>query len=48
MTAIDPICKMKVEESSAKYVSTFEGSKFYFCSPGCKSKFDKDPKRYSH
>jgi len=48
MTAIDPICKMKVEEKSAKFKSEHEGKTFYFCSAGCKSKFDSDPHRYGH
>lgn len=47
-TSTDPICKMKVEESTAKYTSEHEGNKFYFCSAGCKTKFDKDPHRYGH
>ncbi len=48
MTAIDPICKMKVEEINARYVSEHGGKKFYFCSSGCKAKFDKDPHKYGH
>lgn len=47
MTAVDPICKMKVEERGAKYTSLFEGKIFYFCSPGCKGSFDADPRRYA-
>lgn len=47
-TSTDPICKMKVEESTAKYTAEHEGNKFYFCSAGCKAKFDKDPHRYGH
>ncbi len=48
MTSIDPICKMKVEEKTAKYTSEHEGRKFYFCSAGCKTKFDSDPHKYGH
>ena len=48
MTAIDPICKMKVDEKSARFKSDHEGKSFYFCSQGCKSKFDADPHRFAH
>ena len=47
MTAIDPICKMRVEEKGAKYTSSYGGKMYYFCSPGCKKTFDSDPKKYS-
>jgi YHS domain-containing protein len=46
MTAIDPICKMKVEEKGAKFSSLFEGKTYYFCNAMCKNKFDSDPKKY--
>lgn len=46
--AIDPICKMTVDEKKAGLKSEHEGKTFYFCSPGCKSTFDKDPHRYGH
>ena len=44
--AIDPICKMKVEESTCKITSEYKGKKYYFCAPGCKKAFDKDPDKY--
>lgn len=44
--AIDPVCKMEVEERTAKFVSEYKGRKYYFCSPGCKKAFDKDPEKY--
>lgn len=44
--AVDPVCKMKVDEKSAKYKSEIEGKTYYFCAPGCKQAFDKDPKKY--
>ncbi|MBC7079037.1 MAG: YHS domain-containing protein [Methanothrix sp.] len=44
--AIDPVCKMEVDERTAKFVSEYEGRKYYFCSPGCKKAFDKDPEKY--
>jgi len=45
--AIDPICKMHVEEKTAKWVSDYKGQKFYFCAPGCKRMFDKDPDKWA-
>lgn len=44
--AIDPVCKMKVDEKSAKFRSTHEGTEYYFCSPGCKTHFDSNPGKY--
>jgi YHS domain-containing protein len=45
--AIDPICGMTVDEKTAKFTSDFKGTKYYFCSPGCKKKFDADPATYA-
>ncbi|HPC28478.1 MAG TPA: YHS domain-containing protein [Candidatus Methanomethylicus sp.] len=45
--AIDPICRMEVDEKAAKWVSVYEGKKYYFCAPGCKKMFDRDPKKYT-
>jgi Cu+-exporting ATPase len=36
---------MDVDERSA-LSSTYEGSTYYFCSAGCKERFDADPKSY--
>jgi YHS domain-containing protein len=44
----DPICGMMMDEKNARFVSEHDGRSFYFCSPGCKSTFDKDPHRYAH
>ena len=48
MTAIDPVCKMRVEEKPNTPKSSHDGKWFYFCSAGCKEAFDKDPHRYGH
>jgi YHS domain-containing protein len=45
--AIDPICKMDVDEKSVKWVSGYKGKKYYFCAPGCKKKFDENPEKYT-
>jgi YHS domain-containing protein len=44
--AIDPVCHMEVDEKTAQWKSEYQGKMYYFCAPGCKSSFDKDPKKY--
>ncbi len=44
--AIDPVCKMTVDEKTAKITSEYNGKKYYFCAPGCKKAFDEDPAKY--
>ena len=42
----DPVCGMQVDEGKAAGKSQHEGRTIYFCSPGCKTKFDSEPERY--
>lgn len=44
--AIDPVCKMEVDEKTAQWTSVYEGQTYFFCAPGCKASFDKDPEKY--
>jgi len=44
--AKDPVCGMTVDEQWAAGKSEFRGQTFYFCSPGCKKAFDKEPEKY--
>ena len=44
--AIDPVCKMEVDEKTAKLKSQYAGKTYYFCAPGCKKEFDKNPGKY--
>jgi Cu+-exporting ATPase len=37
---IDPICGMKVDPAKAAGTSTVDGKTYFFCSLGCKAKFD--------
>lgn len=46
--SIDPVCKMQVDEKSASATSQYMGKTYYFCAPGCKAAFDKDPEKYLH
>ena len=41
--AIDPVCGMEVDETTAPAKSTYEGTTYYFCAPGCKEEFDENP-----
>lgn len=45
--AIDPICKMEVDEKTARYKSEYKGKTYFFCAPGCKKAFDEDPEKYA-
>ncbi len=42
----DPVCAMDVTPETAAGTSEYNGQTYYFCSPGCKSSFDKDPEKY--
>ena len=44
--AIDPVCKMQVEESKAAAKSEYNGKTYYFCCAGCKTRFDRSPQEY--
>ena len=42
----DPVCGMDVDPKTAAGKSDYQGQTYYFCSPGCKKSFDKEPGRY--
>jgi len=44
--AKDPVCGMDVDPKTAANKSEYQGQTFYFCSPGCKKAFDKEPDKY--
>ena len=43
----DPVCNMEVDERSAAGRSQYQGQTYYFCSDGCKEKFDNNPQQYA-
>src|SRR5690348_4869314 len=43
----DPVCGMNVDPATAAEHAEYLGSTYYFCSAGCKSKFEMDPARYT-
>ena len=44
--ATDPVCGMQVDPGAGRPTAAHEGHTYYFCSPGCQTKFNSDPKRY--
>jgi len=46
-SARDPVCGMTVDRHAGKPTATYHGHTYYFCSPGCRAKFEADPERYA-
>ncbi len=44
--AADPVCGMEVNKFEAAGRTIFEGAPFFFCSPGCKERFEREPQRF--
>ena len=44
--AIDPVCHMEVDKEKAPAKTEYEGQTYYFCAPGCKMAFERDPEKY--
>ena len=44
--AKDLVCGMDVDEKTAPARSEYKGKTYYFCAPGCKREFDKNPEKY--
>jgi YHS domain-containing protein len=42
----DPVCGMEVIPAAAPASEPYRGVDYYFCSRGCKDKFDEDPSHY--
>jgi Cu+-exporting ATPase len=45
-STIDPVCGMSVDPAKTPHQSQHDGQAYYFCSAGCKTRFEADPKRY--
>ncbi len=43
---IDPVCGMTVDPHTAKHRADYRGHTYYFCNPGCRTKFIADPQKY--
>jgi YHS domain-containing protein len=44
--AKDPVCGMVVDEQTAAATAEYQGKTYYFCAPGCKKAFEKEPEKY--
>jgi xanthine dehydrogenase accessory factor len=45
-TAVDVVCGMTVNADETGRPFEFEGETYYFCCPGCRAAFEKDPTAY--
>jgi len=45
--AKDPVCGMSVDERRATHKTEYKGKTYFFCSPGCKETFEKNPEKYA-
>lgn len=46
MKEIDPVCNMQVDPTNSPGTSEYQGKTYYFCSVGCKRRFDINPSQY--
>ena len=44
--AKDPVCGMSVDPHTTKHRAEHNGELYYFCSAGCRAKFEADPVKY--
>lgn len=42
----DPVCGMMVDPEKAPAKMQYKGETYYFCAPGCKAAFEKEPEKY--
>jgi YHS domain-containing protein len=42
----DVVCGMMVDPDTAAAKVTYQGKTYYFCAPGCKAAFERDPQKY--
>lgn len=45
-TALDLVCGMTVTADETSRPLTYEGTTYYFCAPGCRAAFERDPEPY--
>jgi len=45
-TFVDPVCGMQVTAGGAAGNFDYQGTTYYFCSPGCKRSFEREPEKY--
>jgi YHS domain-containing protein len=45
-TAIDLVCGMTVTADESGRPVEYDGTTYFFCCPGCRTAFEKEPERY--
>jgi xanthine dehydrogenase accessory factor len=45
-TSIDPVCQMTVTANEKSRPFSYQGQTYYFCCPGCRATFEKEPAKY--
>jgi YHS domain-containing protein len=43
----DVVCGMQIDAAKAAGTSQYKGKTYYFCSKGCKGKFDANPGQFA-
>lgn len=43
---VDPVCHMLVDPAAAAASLAYKGTTYYFCNPGCKQAFSREPEKY--
>jgi Cu+-exporting ATPase len=46
-SAVDPVCGMTVNPTTARFTAEHDGHTYYFCCGGCRTKFLADPDKYT-
>ncbi len=46
MSALDPVCRRKVNEAHAAATAEYARRLYFFCRPDCKAEFVRNPERY--
>lgn len=47
MKVKDPVCGMEIDMATAAATAEYEGQTYYFCAPGCKAAFVRQPEKYA-
>lgn len=43
---VDPVCGMSVDPATSQHQFEHHGQTYHFCSAGCRSKFEAEPRKY--
>ncbi len=42
----DPVCGMVVDPAKSVATADYEGTTYYFCTPGCQTAFEEAPEKF--